>query len=202
MSRHPVADDGGELPDLHVETPIFPWSETNRVFIEPNLGMFRPGIEATIDTRLGKGIEMRTELRIEKQTESRIEERFLIRQYESRGRLIDPITFEVDQTTEPQAHVAIKCAYFQMLVDLLNKIVCSWNNVDKGREKSGGQRKPDRFHAICNAVTMASRSAGIRIGLLVSTSTQGNSSFSWKRPKPVSKMTGVCGATCLIAAAI
>src|SRR5204862_1636106 len=68
MSRHPVADDGGELPDLHAETPVFPWSETNRVFIEPNLRMFRPGIEATIETRLGKSIEMRTELRVEKQT--------------------------------------------------------------------------------------------------------------------------------------
>ncbi len=104
----PISYDGRELADLHVEAPVVPRCEAERVFIETHACLGGGGIKAAIDARLREDIDVRTELRIEEEREPRIEERMPIG-FDQRGRgLFEVVALQVHESAQSHAAASVK----------------------------------------------------------------------------------------------
>src|SRR5262245_27214177 len=100
MALRPVSRDGGKLPDLKVETPVFPWSIAQGIFIETELRGVVRGIEPAIKPRLGKEVELAAGLGIEEQGQAGIEESRIIREEEPGVVLRQRVGFEIKGAAE------------------------------------------------------------------------------------------------------
>src|SRR6266487_1097283 len=100
MARHPVADYGGELTDLESESSVLPWGEPEGVFVEPDLRAVIAWIKTSIQTRLNKGIDLRSDLGVEKQRQPRVEKVVNITINESRRRLLEMISLKIDRAAQ------------------------------------------------------------------------------------------------------
>jgi len=97
MPRDPVADDGGELTDLKRESSVLPWGESEGVFVEPDLSAVITWIEAAVESRLGKEIDLRAELGIKEECQARVKQIVDFAVDQSRRGLFKVITFDVDR---------------------------------------------------------------------------------------------------------
>src|SRR5438105_13448207 len=96
MPRHEVAVNGGKLTDLQSKAAIFPRCHAECVFIEADRGTVIARIEATIESRLCKEINRRSELGVEKHRQARAEQIVDLAVDESWCWLLEVITFEID----------------------------------------------------------------------------------------------------------
>ena len=177
MPLGPVAHDGREFSHLETEAPVFPRRDAERVLIERHARVGVAGIIAAVGARLREKVDVRAELRVEEKGEPRIEKGVPFREEQAGGRLRKDVAFEVGEAAETGADVAVKGVHGERGVEAVEPVVRLRSGLGTS-EEGGGEKTGDRFHTGCMAVAMASRSAGMRTGLLMSTSTSGNSSFS------------------------
>src|SRR5438876_9881304 len=97
MPRHPTADDGFELANLHSEPAIIPRRNAKCIFVEPKLSAAVARVEAAIEPRLGKEINVRPKLRVQKQGQPRGKEIVDLAVDQSRRRLLEMVTFDIDR---------------------------------------------------------------------------------------------------------
>ena len=93
MPRDPIANHRGKLTDLGGQATIIPWRDTQRVFVDSNLSAVIGRVKATIQSRLRKEINLRSDLSIEKERESRIKEIIGIANDQAGRRLFEIIKF-------------------------------------------------------------------------------------------------------------
>ena len=65
MARYPIANDGGKLSNLDIQSAIFPGREPDGIFVHADFGLLRSRIEAAIDACLCERVKVRADLRVE-----------------------------------------------------------------------------------------------------------------------------------------
>src|SRR5262249_28925605 len=95
MSRDPISDDGSELADLQCKTAILPWGDSKRVLVQASLSAVIARIEAAVESRLRKEVNLRPDLRVQKQGKAIIEKVVDIRVDQTRSGLLEIIKFQI-----------------------------------------------------------------------------------------------------------
>jgi len=108
MPRDPVSDNGCELADLESEAAIVPGSEPKCIFIKPDLSAVITRVEAAVESRLRKEIDLRANLGVEEESQTRVKEIVDFAVDESRRRLLKVITFDVNCAAESRAKIVLK----------------------------------------------------------------------------------------------
>ena len=136
MPRNPVADYGGELPDLEVNT--FAWAVAEKIFVQPQFRATVSWVEPAVHARLSKDIELRSNLSVEEQGESWIQEKVALGKDEGGSGLIDEIGLEIDESAQLQVKAAIRIAQGKRVMDLLRNVSA------RAAAECQGQRKNQR----------------------------------------------------------
>ena len=178
MPLHPVPRDRGELAGLQAETPVVPRRHAHRVFIEPDLRLSLARIEAVIDPRFHKHIDVGTGLRVEEKGEPRVRKIVAVGIEKSGGRLLDLIVFEVGEAAELHPERAVECAGSEIVVHASHEILLRGRDGPPGEQEQRAEEGRSISHGLRVAVAMASRKAGMRTGLLARTSMSGKSFLS------------------------
>src|SRR5437588_9667738 len=90
---------------------------------------------------------MRPELRIEEEAEPRIEERVALAQDEAGRRLLKKVTLQIERAAEAPAHIVVKSAESENLIDAIEKILRAGPR--HGADHEGeGEHDAKKFHAV------------------------------------------------------
>lgn len=100
MTLHPVADDGGELPNLKINLRIRAGGLAKEVFLEPRFQIVIAWIETAVDARLREDVDVLSDLSVEEEPEARIKEEVVVRKDQTRSRLVDEVSLDVKEPTE------------------------------------------------------------------------------------------------------
>src|SRR5207248_2047391 len=122
MPRHKLTDNGSKLADLQSEAAVFPRCHAQGVFIEADSSATITRIKATIESRLGKEVNLRPDLGVEKKRQTSVEEIVDPAVNESRCRLLEMITFEVDRTAQSGPKIILKRRKRERAVESIKKI--------------------------------------------------------------------------------
>src|SRR5205807_4162656 len=142
MPRHPIADDSRELPDLQSESAIFPRRDAKGILIQSNLNAVITRIESAIDSRLREKIKLRAELSIEKKCQARIEEIVDLAIDQSRSRLLEMVSLQIQGPAQPCSKIVLKSSRGQRVVEPVKKVLnlerldCANRSAETEREKT------------------------------------------------------------------
>ena len=145
VARGPVAHDRGKLADLHIEAPVFPRRQAQRVFIEPEPRAAVARIEAAVHARLREKVNVRAELAVEKEREARIEKPVAAREKQSRRRLLEKVSLEIHRAAQAQPDVFVENRNRQRLVEPVQPLVHAVRGGDADQE--AGAKCGRQFHA-------------------------------------------------------
>src|SRR5437762_5972230 len=123
MSRHPVANDGGELAGLDSEPAVFPRRDADCIFVQSDLRSMISRIETAVDARLRENVNRRPDLRVEEQTQARIKERVTRRPDQTRRRPTESVAFEVQRAADTCPDIVVKSSERERLVNAVQEIL-------------------------------------------------------------------------------
>src|SRR5438045_6309149 len=141
MSRHPVANDGGELAGLDSEPAVFPRRDADCIFVQSDLRSMIGRIETAVDARLCENVNRRPDLRVEEQTQARIKERVTRRPDQTRRRTTESVAFEIQRAADTGPDIVVESSERERLVDAIQEILglCSGScaKTNKNSDRSG-----------------------------------------------------------------
>ena len=158
MPRYPVADNGGEFPDLQSEAPIGPWSDAKRVLIQSDGRAMVARVEPSIKPRLGEKINGRPELCIEKKRQPRAEEIVDFAVDESRGRLLEVIEFQINCAAQARAKVLLERGKRQAIVESVDEVI-DFERARAASQKAQAERRQQLHADLTAALGLALRGA-------------------------------------------
>src|SRR5438477_4737772 len=122
MPGHEVTDNGSKFTDLQSKAAVLPWRHAQGVFIEAEGSSMVARIEPTIESRLCKEVNLRSKLGVEKQCQTRVEEIVDFAVDESRRRLLEMITFEVNCAAQFGPKIILKRRERERAVQPIKKV--------------------------------------------------------------------------------
>src|SRR5438477_6641735 len=166
MPGHEVTDNGSKFTDLQSKAAVLPWRHAQGVFIEAEGSSMVARIEPTIESRLCKEVNLRSKLGVEKQCQTRVEEIVDFAVDESRRRLLEMITFEVDCAAQFDPKIILKRRERERAVEPIKKVFDL-----KGASVASEEKEAERSQQLHMNLT-AQSGAGCATGKHTSNSVQ------------------------------
>src|SRR5438552_19010838 len=97
MAQDPIANDCRKLPNLEIDSRVLSEFAAEEIFVQPDLSTLVAWIEATVDARLGKDIDMGADLSVKKQSQTRVKKNVVVGKDEAGCGRLDEVGLKIDQ---------------------------------------------------------------------------------------------------------